>query len=75
MEVKSTICQFVGSIAEKVKAPFFTATMRLRSRDLGSTFTLVGRVVASSKKALHDNSLYLVAKSKKRPENLEIGNS
>jgi len=57
---------FVGSVAERVKAPFLWRPCDSRLRDLGSTPTLIGHVVASVDKTLYDDYLCLVASNKQQ---------
>jgi len=70
---------FVGSVAERVKAPFLRQPCdHDHVRDLGSTPTLIGHVVAFLDKALYDDYLsskFSGKKSKKQPENSEMDNS
>jgi len=53
-------------MAERIKAPFFFATVWSQSRNLGSTPTLVAYAVGSLYKALYDDYLCLVALNKQQ---------
>jgi len=63
-----SIDQPISVLAERVKAPFFrrSATVWSRLRDLSSTLTLIGHVVASLDKALYDDYFCLVASHKQQ---------